>query len=128
MSVTVPSGKTSYTYDPLNRLQTVTDPDSSSTTYTYDAVGNRMSVDYPNGTSADYTYNSLNRLTYLENSRSDNSIISSYTYMLGPAGNRVKVVEDTGRTVERYRGAHHRLYQHRTQHIVFTDYHSGGAD
>jgi RHS repeat-associated protein len=34
-------GTTAYTYDPLNRLQTVTEPDGRATLYTYDAAGNR---------------------------------------------------------------------------------------
>jgi RHS repeat-associated protein len=99
-STTVPSGTTIYTFDTLNRLATVTNPDGGVTTYTYDSVGNRASVTYPNGTKAVYTYNSLNRLTRLENKRSDDSTISSYTYTLGSAGNRIKVEENTGRIVE----------------------------
>ena len=99
-SVAIPSGTTTYAFDSMNRLSSVTDPNGGITTYAYDPVGNRASVTYPNGTVAKYTYNTLNRLTYLENSRSDASIISSYTYTLGPNGNRIKVVEDNGRTVD----------------------------
>ncbi len=63
-------------------------------------VGNRTSVTYPNGTATEYTYNSLNRLTNLVNRKSDGTIISSYAYTLGPSGNRIRVVENTGRTVD----------------------------
>lgn len=99
-SVAIPSGTTAYTFDSLNRLSSVADPNGGITTYVYDLVGNRASVTYPNGTVAKYTYNTLNRLTYLENSRSDASIISSYTYTLGPNGNLIKAVEDNGRTAD----------------------------
>jgi RHS repeat-associated protein len=99
-SVTVPSGITTFTYDVMNRLKTVTDPDGGETTYAYDSVGNRSSITYPNGTSAKYTYDALNRLTKLENLRSDLSIVSSYEYTLGPAGNRIKVTENRGRVVD----------------------------
>ncbi|MHB8127233.1 MAG: RHS repeat domain-containing protein, partial [Desulfitobacteriaceae bacterium] len=34
-------GTTSYSYDELNRLKTVTEPNSTVTTYTFDAAGNR---------------------------------------------------------------------------------------
>ena len=95
-SVTVPSGTTTCTFDALNRLATVTDPHGGVTAYAYDPVGNRSGVIYPNGTTAVYTYDTLNRLILLENKRDDNSIISSYLYTLGPAGNRIRVVEHTG--------------------------------
>ena len=97
--MTIPTGTTRYTYDALDRLATVTDPDGGITTYAYDAVGNRASVTYPNGTVAEYIYNALNRLTYLRNHTSSGATISSYSYTMGPAGNRTRVVEHTGRTV-----------------------------
>ncbi len=99
-SVTVPSGTTHYTFDSLNRLETVTDPDSAVTSYAYDLVGNRESIAYPNGNIAEYGYDTLNRLTYLENRKSDGEIISSFTYTLGASGNRIRVVENTGRIVD----------------------------
>ncbi|MGA1841276.1 MAG: PKD domain-containing protein [bacterium] len=108
-SVTVPSGTTRYTFDELNRLATVTDPDSGITTYTYDLVGNRASVTYPNGTKTVYKYDTLNRLIRLENNRSDESIISSYDYTLGPSGNRIRVQENTGRIVDYTYDALYRL-------------------
>jgi RHS repeat-associated protein len=110
-SLTVASGTTSYTFDELNRLETVTDPDGGVTAYTYDAVGNRASVTYPNGTVAEYTYDALNRLTYLENRKSSGEVISSYAYTLGPAGNRVQVVENNGRTVDYTYDGLYRLVQ-----------------
>ena len=69
-SVTVASGTTGYTYDELNRLETVTDPDGGVTVYTYDAVGNRESMTYPNGIVTSYDYDDLNRLTNMENRNS----------------------------------------------------------
>jgi RHS repeat-associated protein len=97
--ITVPSGSTTYRYDVLNRLQTVTDQGGKTTAYTYDVVGNRASVAYPNDTSAHYTYDPLNRLMLLENKKGAD-IFSSYLYQLGFAGNRTKVTESTGRTVD----------------------------
>jgi YD repeat-containing protein len=35
---------TKYTFDPLNRVQSETDPPSRTTTYGYDAAGNRTSM------------------------------------------------------------------------------------
>jgi RHS repeat-associated protein len=96
--ITIPSGSTTYGYDVLNRLQTVTSA-SGTTTYTYDKVGNRESVAYPNDTSAHYKYDPLNRLTLLENKKGTD-MFSSYLYQLGLSGNRTKVTENTGRTVD----------------------------
>ncbi len=100
VSVATPAGVTTYGYDVLSRLVSVTDPDGGTTRYTYDAVGNRATITYPNGTRAVYTYDTLNRLTRLENLRSDGTVISSHVYTLGPAGNRLGVQEQGGRRVE----------------------------
>ncbi|MCP4709665.1 MAG: RHS repeat-associated core domain-containing protein, partial [Planctomycetes bacterium] len=51
------------------------------------------------GTKAEYTYDSLNRLTYLVNRDDGGGIISSYQYTLGPAGNRTRVEEHSGRVI-----------------------------
>jgi len=100
-SVTTTQGTTTYAYDDLNRMVSVSDA-TGETTYTYDAVGNLASKTTPNGVTTVYTYDTLNRLTQVSNT-GPGGLISSYTYTLGPAGNRLKVVEDgpatTGRTV-----------------------------
>ncbi len=98
-SVTTPAGTTNYTYDDLNRLKTVTDPDGGITTYSYDNVGNRIKLENSNGTYTEYTYNSLNRLINITHRKSNSSIISSYAYTLGPAGNITRVEENDGRIV-----------------------------
>lgn len=43
------SGTTTYTYDSLGRLRSVTAPDGTQTVYTYDAAGNRTSITAPSG-------------------------------------------------------------------------------
>lgn len=111
--LTTPQGTTTYTYDALNRLATVVDT-SGTTTYSYDAVGNLASTAYPNGVTTTYTYDTLNRLTQMTNT-GPAGLISSYTYTLGPAGNRLQVVEaglvTTGRTVSYTYDAVYRLTQ-----------------
>jgi RHS repeat-associated protein len=112
-SLTTPQGAISYTYDALNRLATVVDT-TGTTTYTYDAVGNLTGTAYPNGNTTTYTYDTLNRLTQMSNS-GPAGLISSYTYTLGAAGNRLQVVEagpaTTGRTVSYTYDAVYRLTQ-----------------
>jgi RHS repeat-associated protein len=100
-SLVTPQGTTTYTYDALNRLAGVVDT-TGTTTYSYDAVGNLTSTIYPNGLTTAYTYNTLNRLTQVSNT-GPGGLISSYTYSLGAAGNRLQVTEagsgTTGRSV-----------------------------
>lgn len=58
-------GTTVYTYDELNRLQTVTEPGEKVTAYEYDAAGNRISETITIGSDAtriEYEYNGQNRL------------------------------------------------------------------
>ncbi len=98
-SVTAPSGMILYTFDALNRQETVTDPEGGLTEYTYNGVGNLSRTDLPNGTLETRSYNTVNRLVYLEN-RSLGEIINSYQYTLDPIGNRIAVMEDTGRRVD----------------------------
>ena len=61
------NGTTTYTYDELNRLESVTEPDGKLTQYAYDAAGNRVTETVTDGsdvTTTDYVYDEdLNRLT-----------------------------------------------------------------
>jgi RHS repeat-associated protein len=99
-----------YTYDDLNRLESVIDNRlvASTTTYTYDAVGNLKSDSRPNGVRADYTYNALNRLTDLGVTRSGTTQ-ASYAYTLDRTGRRLSVTEGGGRTVNYTYDAVYRL-------------------
>jgi len=59
-------GTTTYTYDDLNRLLTVTEPSGKITAYTFDQAGNRFSQTETLGANTvvtTYTYNNQNRLT-----------------------------------------------------------------
>jgi len=52
-------GTTSYTYDDLGRLYTVT-RDGMTVTYNYDDAGNLTNIIYPDSTQVNYTYNEVN--------------------------------------------------------------------
>jgi RHS repeat-associated protein len=89
-----------YGYDHLNRLQSVTVPGQSPTTYSYDPAGNLGGYAYPNGVSTTYVnYDSLNRLTEMGSAKGT-TVLAHYMYTLGDTGNRIKVVEASGRTVQ----------------------------
>jgi len=92
-----------YSYDALNRLETVKDNNlialnGGVTNYTYDSVGNLQGNSYPNGVASSYAYNSLNRLTAMTVGTTVQSL-AGYSYTLGPTGNRTSVIELSGRTV-----------------------------
>ena len=77
-------GTTVYTYDKLNRLLTVSEPDSKVTAYTYDEAGNRASEAVTSGsetTRTEYSYNGQNRLlgthTYVNSEETGGS---NYSY------------------------------------------------
>jgi RHS repeat-associated protein len=105
-----------YTYDVLNRLQSVTDARAGTTTYGYDAVGNLAGTVYPNGAAVQYEFNALNRLTRLTAQNAQSAVIADYAYTLGAAGHRLTATESVAapggvQTVSRVYGydAAHRL-------------------
>jgi len=58
-------GQTTYAYDNLNRLQTVTEPDGKKITYAFDAAGNRLKetiAQTNKNTINSYEYDEFNRL------------------------------------------------------------------
>jgi YD repeat-containing protein len=56
-------GTTSYAYDQLSRVTSITTPDGKSVAYSYDAAGDRVSFSYPDGRVAQYSHDALNRLS-----------------------------------------------------------------
>lgn len=94
-----PTTKTRYEFDDLSRLWKVFDVTPGgevlATEYAYDEVGNRERViNHANGTETVHAYDSLNRLISLVNREiNDGPVISSYEYILGPAGHRLRVIE-----------------------------------
>tara|TARA_R110002110_G_scaffold43803_1_gene135614 strand:- start:9555 stop:18386 length:8832 start_codon:yes stop_codon:yes gene_type:complete len=89
---------TSYTYDVLNRLATVVEPDGDTTTYSYDPVGNVASINYPNGVVSSFTYDNLNQLTRIEH-RQGATTLAAYDYTLDAGGRRLRVDHANGDSV-----------------------------
>jgi YD repeat-containing protein len=99
LTVTLPDGReqlTTYTYDALNRLETVSN-ETGVTGYGYDAVGNRTHVMHPNGSSQAYRYDDLNRLTRLETYDGSGVLVAQYDYTLDATGRRTGLTEQDGR-------------------------------
>src|SRR5262249_31218059 len=94
------SQTSAYTFDALNRIDTVTDPDGGVTRYHHDAAGNLVLTEFPNRVTETRRYAGLNRLAFLEDRGPGGDVLSGYHYTLTPAGLLGRVVEDTGRQVD----------------------------
>jgi len=95
-ALTTPQGTITYGYDELGRLENVTDA-AGTTTYSYDAVGNLATVTTPNGVVTTHSYDDQNRLTEVANV-GPGGVLSTCAYLLGPAGNRIRVSESGAAT------------------------------
>jgi RHS repeat-associated protein len=98
-AITTPSGTVVYAYDLANRLTRVTDATGAQSVLGYDPAGNLTSLGYPNGIQARYEYDTRNRVTHVSQVLGTQTL-RSFHYTIGAAGNRTRVVEDTGRAVD----------------------------
>jgi large repetitive protein len=99
-SLTTATGTTRYTYDALNRVDKVQNGSVLLADYDYDAAGNLIRKTLSDGTVETSQYDSRERLTQLQTKNIAGDIISGYQYTLDGVGNRTKVIESSGRTVD----------------------------
>ncbi|MGD8813064.1 MAG: Ig-like domain-containing protein, partial [Anaerolineales bacterium] len=119
LSMTTAAGTTAYAYDAAGRLAGVTDPLAGTSTFSYDAAGMRTQLLLPNGVTVDYSYDPLNQLISLVQ-HNGIDILASYDYTLGPTGNRLRVVDYDGSSIEWTYDAAYRL-------LGETRFESGGS-
>jgi RHS repeat-associated protein len=85
------NGSTTYVYDTLNRLQTLTPPAAFSGTgsfgFSYDALSRRTQMTRPNNVAANYAYDNLSHLQSVLHQVSGTTIDGA-SYGLDNAGNR----------------------------------------
>ena len=84
------TGSTTYAYDTLNRLQTLTPPaafTAGSFGFSYDALSRRTQMTRPNTVATNYGYDNLSHLTSVLHQLSG-STIDGATYTVDNAGNR----------------------------------------
>ena len=85
------SGSTTYAYDTLNRLQTLTPPSAFSGTgsfgFSYDVLSRRTQMTRPNNVATNYAYDNLSRLQSVLHQLAG-STIDGATYTVDNAGNR----------------------------------------
>jgi RHS repeat-associated protein len=97
-----PDGKVViWEYDNANRLARAVDWSSRATNYRYDGAGNVVAVDTTPAISTGFTFDNANRLnrvtnTFKSGSEKDSVAITSFTYTLDVAGNRISVRDGSG--------------------------------
>jgi RHS repeat-associated protein/uncharacterized repeat protein (TIGR01451 family) len=109
------TGTTSYDYDDLYQVITVTTP-AGALGYRYDNVGNRTDMIYPDGNTVRYSYDDANRLREVEDW--DEHTIAAYTY---DAANRL-----TEASLPSSMGASYQ-YDDANRLTELTNYNSGGT-
>ncbi|HEY1471032.1 MAG TPA: RHS repeat-associated core domain-containing protein [Candidatus Acidoferrum sp.] len=85
------NGATSYVYDTLNRLQTLTPPAAISAGnfgFGYDALSRRTSLTRPNTVNTSYGYDNLSRLLSVTHAKGSTTLDGA-TYTVDNAGNRL---------------------------------------
>ena len=84
------SGSTTYAYDTLNRLTTLTPPSaitSGNFGFSYDALSRRTQMTRPNNVTTNYTYDNLSRLLSVLHQLSGGTIDGA-SYTVDAVGNR----------------------------------------
>jgi len=90
-----PTGLTTYTYDALNRLTSITNNRGLTITFTYDVLGRRTSMTHANGVVTTYEYDAASQLTQVTH-KLGAAIINSFSYTYDKVGNRLTKVDRNG--------------------------------
>jgi len=99
------SGSTTYAYDTLNRLQTLTPPSAFSGTgsfgFGYDGLSRRTQMTRPNNVTTNYAYDNLSRLQSVLHQLAG-STIDGATYTVDNAGNRTAKTDQRAAVTSNY--------------------------
>ena len=95
ISMIDPTGLTTYTYDALNRLTSLTNNNGQTTTFAYDALGRRTWITHANGVVTSYSYDTVSQLTRLAH-QFGATMINSFDYVYDRVGNRTSKTSRDG--------------------------------
>jgi RHS repeat-associated protein len=92
-----------YTYDPLNRVSSMTDGLGRETSYEYDPAGNLITLSDPAGRITTSTYDAANELTGVSYS---DGVTHGVSYTYDADGQRISMNDGTGTTTYAYDSLH----------------------
>jgi len=98
------NGSTTYAYDTLNRLQTLTPPTAVSSGnfgFSYDALSRRTQMTRPNSISTNYSYDNLSRLLSVLH-QSGSTTLDGASYTVDNAGNRTAKTDQRASVTSNY--------------------------
>ena len=98
------NGSTTYAYDTLNRLQTLTPPTAISSGnfgFSYDALSRRTQMTRPNSISTNYSYDNLSRLLSVLH-QSGSTTLDGASYTVDNAGNRTAKTDQRAAVTSNY--------------------------
>jgi YD repeat-containing protein len=99
------NGSTTYAYDTLNRLQTLTPPTAFTGTgsfgFSYDVLSRRTQMTRPNNVATNYAYDNLSRLQSVLHQLAG-STIDGATYTVDNAGNRTAKTDQRAGVTSNY--------------------------
>jgi RHS repeat-associated protein len=99
---TAPDGSTNtYSYDTLNRLNTLANSWAGSFGFSYDALNRRTQMTRPNNIATNYSYDNQSRLISVLHQLSG-STIDGASYTVDPAGNRTAKTDQLANVTSNY--------------------------
>ncbi len=94
-SLSTVGGTTTYGYNAVNLLSSLTEPTGATTTFSYDANYHRTQTSYPNGVTMNTTYDKAGQILSVIG-KHGTTVLTSYTYTYTPNNLRSQVVDQTG--------------------------------
>lgn len=98
------SGSSTYAYDTLNRLQTLTPPSAISSGnfgFGYDALSRRTTLTRPNSVNTAYSYDNLSRLLSVTHAKSGTTLDGT-AYAVDSVGNRTSLTPQPSGTASNF--------------------------
>ncbi len=93
-------GDTSYTYNAVGNITSITDPLGGVTSFTYDAVHRKTSCSLPNGIVTSYGYDLRDRITSIVHRDASSAVLASFTYERTVTGEPTRITRENGSFAE----------------------------